>query len=330
MYPPWTVGGGRAIPRQGGDDGEHGGVGQALPVKRHVGKQGTVEGREIEDGGDGFGAEGVPERAQPVPEIDAIVGGIAVDAAGNQPADAVVVVVEVAPAHEATGIGHKQEEQPVDEAEHVAVEAEGVGRLVAGGEQAVGKGEDGLFNTVAQAVAHPSTLVDPDPVPAFEDAGIGVGGGAGEARPMDDAVEAGKCIEAIATDDGVEVGFEIAWAHEGGRAAEDAEDGAVADDAPERIGAIEEFLEEDVGRPARGGRRVRPLQRLSRGDEMDGRRIGGGVGAMRDREDDRAGGGRRGIDEVVAKEAEERTARRASVVRSKASRTWNQEVRASR
>ena len=114
------------------------------------------------------------------------------------------------------------------------------------GEEAGAEGLERGLDAIAQALAHAATFLDPLLVPALEQAFVRVAGAFREAGPMQDAVDEQELAVEVAFDDRFEVELDIGGLGEALGVAEQAKLAPVGDEAPERVVAVEELLDQGV------------------------------------------------------------------------------------
>lgn len=219
---------------------------------------------------------------------------------------------------EAAFLDDHEEEQAVNEAEEVGVEfrgeaSAGVGggegaEAVVGGvvEQAVAEGEYDGVDSGAEAIADAGAGVERVLVVDL-DGSLGDGVlSDGQAGGMEEAVEEGEVGEEFLGEDAFEVELDEGEFDEAGRVPEQADEAAVGDDAVEVLGEVEVFLNQPVGRHARGvGHGAAAVERLVPANEVDGELVAGGI-AVGDAVGFPLEGFGFGEVELVAKQAEER------------------------
>ena len=104
-----------------------------------------------------------------------------------------------------------------------------------------------LLDALAQALAHAPALVDALLVVLLEQALIGVVGALGQARAVAQAPEHDELAVEVLLEDGLEVELHKGRPGEPGGIAQQPELQAVGDNPPQRIGAVEVFLDQGVG-----------------------------------------------------------------------------------
>lgn len=219
---------------------------------------------------------------------------------------------------EAAFLDDHEEEQAVDEAEEVGVEVggEAVVRIVGGegaevvvggvGEEAVAEVEDDGVDGLAEAIADAGAGIEGVLV-------VDLDGGLGDgilfhrqAGGVKQAVEEGEVGEKLLGEDAFEVELDEGEFHQAGGIPEQADEAAVGDDAVEVLGEVEVFLDEAVGRHARGiGHGAAAVERLVPADEVDGELVAGGI-AVGDAVGFSLDGLGFGEGELIAEQAEQR------------------------
>ena len=188
---------------------------------------------------------------------------------------------------EAAFLDDHEEEQAVDEAEEVGVEVRGelgtggevaeavVGRVV---EQAVGQIEDDAVDGGAEAIADAGAGVEGVLVVDFN-RGLCDGVLADrQAGGVEQAVEEGEVGEEFLGEYAFEVELDEGEFDESGGIPEQADEAAIGDDAVEVLGEVEVFLDQPVGRHARGiGHGAAAVERFVPADEVDGKLVAGGI-----------------------------------------------------
>ena len=237
----------------------------------------------------------------------AVVGGVTL--AGGMGGVGVVPGVEQGQAVEGAILGHEQEDEPVDQAQELAVQVGG-GDLA--GAQAVAQG--GVLGVAGKALAedlegplHPApqfsegagALFFGELGPLLQPAGLGALGLAlgGEAGGVGAEPEQHEVGEDLAGKHGLQVEFQEGLARKGLVVAQQAQAQAVADQGPEvAVAAIEELLDQPVGIGGGGPADTRgaAVEAQVAADQVDGHRsdeavdgvvaaVDGGAGAGRER-----------------------------------------------
>ena len=100
----------------------------------------------------------------------------------------------------------------------------------------------------------------------------------GQAGGVEEAVEEGEVGEEFLSEDAFEVELDEGEFDETGGIPEQADEAAVGYDAVEVLGEVEVFLDQPVGRHARGiGHGAAAVERFVPADEVDGKLVAGGI-----------------------------------------------------
>ena len=192
--------------------------------------------------------------------------------------------------HQAALLDDAEKEDPVDQAQQLAVIGE-VGQLARanrGAQLHAGRvrqeGPTQLFqrgiDAVSKVLANPAALFDPPLEVLFEPTVRRSGGGCRKARAMEEAIDQDELAVEVAVDQRVEVELQVGRPGDPGGVAEEPQLAAVGDDPPERVRAIQVLLHQRVRAPA--GPLGPPIERLVVGDDVNRWRLGIFVGPVGD------------------------------------------------
>ena len=114
-------------------------------------------------------------------------------------------------------------------------------------DEAVGENLQGCFNSIAQVISNPTSLLDCQEIVFFEETFMGTGKSLRKTGSVEQTIEESEIGELFSCHHLLEVKFDISlFSHPLG-IAENSKSSAVRDQTPNLIGAIKIFLEERMG-----------------------------------------------------------------------------------